>query len=292
MATLSLAPFTNSMTSSHSGNCDTYPERREILILRKKPKPLVTEQVVENKDIQVNSAATTVLVASAANTGRARKKSGHQPPPVAVARRNARERNRVKQVNNGFATLRQHIPLSVAAAYSSSGDSGRSSKKLSKVETLRMAVDYIRSLQELLSSDDGDSPSSPAVASTSQIAESPILIEDEEDTSLLEAPSPAHYRNTASFIQLVNAPPVDDGFVFPIAAYPQSSQFPTSSLSPGEYSEQSLSPDTSQVEDIAILPTFTSASTSVIQQQDVIAWWEQDQRLRIVSSDIATSTAS
>lgn len=72
------------------------------------------------------------------------------PTKVAITRRNARERNRVKQVNNGFLTLRQHIPTDIAAAY----ENGRSNnKKLSKVETLRMAVEYIRSLKEILSSD-------------------------------------------------------------------------------------------------------------------------------------------
>nr|SPI33863.1 ASH [Cylindrostethus palmaris] len=72
--------------------------------------------------------------------------------PASVARRNARERNRVKQVNNGFATLRSHIPVSVAAALgASTAATGRgASKKLSKVETLRLAVEYIRSLQDLL----------------------------------------------------------------------------------------------------------------------------------------------
>ncbi|GLV37175.1 lethal of scute [Carabus blaptoides fortunei] len=76
---------------------------------------------------------------------------GHQP--ASVARRNARERNRVKQVNNGFATLRQHIPASVAAALAvpaNTGNARGASKKLSKVETLRMAVEYIRSLQRML----------------------------------------------------------------------------------------------------------------------------------------------
>lgn len=73
--------------------------------------------------------------------------------PASVARRNARERNRVKQVNNGFATLRQHIPSSVATALSA----GRgASKKLSKVDTLRMAVEYIRGLQQLLDEVDGN----------------------------------------------------------------------------------------------------------------------------------------
>ncbi|XP_054720375.1 achaete-scute homolog 1a-like [Uloborus diversus] len=60
------------------------------------------------------------------------------PQPAAVARRNERERNRVRLVNMGFATLRQHVPHSTK------------NKKMSKVDTLRSAVEYIRRLQELL----------------------------------------------------------------------------------------------------------------------------------------------
>ncbi|XP_053201289.1 achaete-scute complex protein T3-like [Panonychus citri] len=58
-----------------------------------------------------------------------------------INKRNERERNRVKLVNIGFQTLRQHIP---------NGAKG----KLSKVETLRSAVDYIRTLQSVLNGDD------------------------------------------------------------------------------------------------------------------------------------------
>lgn len=61
---------------------------------------------------------------------------------AAVARRNERERNRVKLVNLGFQTLRQHVPNGAAA------------KKMSKVETLRSAVEYIRALQQLLAEHD------------------------------------------------------------------------------------------------------------------------------------------
>lgn len=77
---------------------------------------------------------------------------GPAQQPASVARRNARERNRVKQVNNGFANLRQHIPPNVAAALSPQGATqGRgASKKLSKVETLRLAVEYIRYLQQMI----------------------------------------------------------------------------------------------------------------------------------------------
>ncbi|XP_077494926.1 achaete-scute homolog 5-like [Amblyomma americanum] len=59
------------------------------------------------------------------------------PYTAAVARRNERERNRVRLVNHGFNALRQHVPQT-------------GQKKLSKVETLRSAVEYIRELQELL----------------------------------------------------------------------------------------------------------------------------------------------
>jgi achaete-scute complex protein len=76
------------------------------------------------------------------------------PPAVSVARRNARERNRVKQVNNGFSLLRDSIPPEISDLFEQAGRG--SSKKLSKVETLRMAVEYIRSLEKMLSFDTSD----------------------------------------------------------------------------------------------------------------------------------------
>ncbi|KAM6960899.1 achaete-scute homolog 1b [Aplochiton taeniatus] len=83
-----------------------------------------------------------------------------QQQPVAVARRNERERNRVKQVNMGFQTLRQHVP------------NGAANKKMSKVETLRSAVEYIRALQHLLDEHDAVSAAfqcglpSPAISNS------------------------------------------------------------------------------------------------------------------------------
>lgn len=75
---------------------------------------------------------------------------------ASVVRRNARERNRVKQVNNGFSQLRQHIPVAIIADLSNGrrGIGPGANKKLSKVSTLRMAVEYIRRLQRLI--DDND----------------------------------------------------------------------------------------------------------------------------------------
>ncbi|XP_011214789.3 achaete-scute complex protein T5 [Bactrocera dorsalis] len=74
-----------------------------------------------------------------------------------VVRRNARERNRVKQVNNGFSHLRQHIPPAIIADLSNGrrGIGPGAHKKLSKVDTLRMAVEYIRRLQRVIDEVDG-----------------------------------------------------------------------------------------------------------------------------------------
>jgi achaete-scute complex protein len=62
------------------------------------------------------------------------------PPPqdVKVSRRNARERNRVKTVNDGFEKLKRSIPAAAAV------------KKLSKVSILSHAVEYIQALQLML----------------------------------------------------------------------------------------------------------------------------------------------
>ncbi|KAJ1178397.1 hypothetical protein NDU88_003643 [Pleurodeles waltl] len=63
------------------------------------------------------------------------------PGPPACSRRNERERQRVRLVNLGFQALRQHVPLCCGTG---------SPRRLSKVQTLRAALSYIRGLQELL----------------------------------------------------------------------------------------------------------------------------------------------
>lgn len=143
--------------------------------------------IVPKNNASSNTAnSTTVLPPYDPSRLKKHGKNG-QPPPVAVARRNARERNRVKQVNNGFATLRQHIPSHIAAGY---GDRG---KKLSKVETLRMAVEYIRGLQRLLAEADGieydsktivgaqcaPSPTNSVISSTHNGSGERLVLEDD-----------------------------------------------------------------------------------------------------------------
>ncbi|XP_049865522.1 achaete-scute complex protein T3-like [Pectinophora gossypiella] len=72
---------------------------------------------------------------------------------ASIARRNARERNRVKQVNDGFNALRKRLPAAVIAALSGGSRRG-SGKKLSKVDTLKMVVEYIKYLQNIIEESD------------------------------------------------------------------------------------------------------------------------------------------
>ncbi|XP_041973365.1 achaete-scute homolog 1-like, partial [Aricia agestis] len=119
------------------------------------------------------------LAPAPVDTNRCKKKTYLQTypsQPASVARRNARERNRVKQVNNGFAALRQHIPSAVTAALA--GGRG-SSRKLSKVDTLRLAVEYIRSLKRLLDeSDEGCSESQMGLSLVSNGPQTPPSSEE------------------------------------------------------------------------------------------------------------------
>ncbi|XP_068163571.1 achaete-scute homolog 4-like [Antennarius striatus] len=58
--------------------------------------------------------------------------------PAFIRKRNERERHRVRCVNEGYARLREHLPQELE------------DKRLSKVETLRAAIDYIKHLKSLL----------------------------------------------------------------------------------------------------------------------------------------------
>lgn len=82
---------------------------------------------------------------------------GHVP---AVARRNERERNRVKLINMTFATLREHLPQNASK-------SGKA-RKMSKVETLRAAIDYIHQLQALLKGRQSNGPESADAAAAGE----------------------------------------------------------------------------------------------------------------------------
>uniref|UniRef100_A0A3B5QV35 Achaete-scute family bHLH transcription factor 4 n=1 Tax=Xiphophorus maculatus TaxID=8083 RepID=A0A3B5QV35_XIPMA len=81
--------------------------------------------------------------------------------PAFIQKRNERERHRVRCVNEGYARLREHLPQEFE------------DKRLSKVETLRAAIDYIKHLQGLLDAD-RDNPS-PKVFGSAVYELDPII---------------------------------------------------------------------------------------------------------------------
>lgn len=167
---------------------------REIIIVRKKPKIQSVPATVSVTSL-VRAADPITSQASAAKKPRPSENSAEEsvrsPTPLAVARRNARERNRVRQVNDGFAALRKHIPEEVASAFENANSNRGANKKLSKVETLRMAVEYIRNLESLLNiGHDKENPTRPSMESFPSPASSSPR-ENSQERSYYSLHSPA-----------------------------------------------------------------------------------------------------
>lgn len=78
----------------------------------------------------------------------------HLRPQHIVERRNRRERLRVQDVNQAFYMLQQLLPLDsnseVTNHIEQHCNSTQNSSRLSKVQTLRKAADYIHALQQML----------------------------------------------------------------------------------------------------------------------------------------------
>lgn len=184
------------------------------------------------------------------------------PPPASVARRNARERNRVKQVNMGFAVLRQHIPTSFCnsssdgSGRSSSSSSSSKSRKVSKVDTLRCAVEYIRSLQEML---DGEASASTASASSSENVMSP-------PSYTTKSFAYGHHQSAAGASGTSLSPSCSDASS-PTPSYEsEHSYFTASSWDPYDNYEAYDAPE------------FTDAvAPNEDELLDAISWWQQSQ---------------
>lgn len=240
----------------------------------------------QQKDFHQNFPAKNFTKDDILLTNPARKKISKtdkemksNPQVLAVARRNARERNRVKQVNNGFANLRERIPNFIAASY----ESGRgNNKKLSKVETLRMAVEYIRSLEDLLALEDHEveslarsypspgcsgSPNGPSQKTTYQFSDMSASADEEMSTTSSPPPQYVRINTLTNTYEILPAQMYEDSEnLIPLSAaghlfadnnllHPSDLDFKVNdlnllngtdsrdSLSPEIYSDQSFSPE-------------------------------------------------
>ncbi|KAK5964254.1 Helix Loop Helix [Trichostrongylus colubriformis] len=119
-------------------------------------------------------------------------------------RRNARERNRVHQVNHGFDLLRTRVPKAGI------------NKKLSKADTLREAVRYIQYLQSLLHTDGGNNqtgyPAPSCSVNSSIYGHSEMEFDvyfptsSTVSTASSQHPSPIHSMYGAPTVQQPNNP--------------------------------------------------------------------------------------
>ncbi|XP_036320208.1 achaete-scute complex protein T4 [Rhagoletis pomonella] len=122
-----------------------------------------------------------------------------------VQRRNARERNRVKQVNNSFARLRQHIPQTIITDLLKGGGRGPH-KKISKVDTLRIAVEYIRRLQDLVDDLNAGSSATQKVNSSRASGSGLLAIATDNNTTTSNSSfSSSSTSSTSSILSLLAA---------------------------------------------------------------------------------------
>lgn len=100
------------------------------------PLPLLMSEQLSAENFYSNPCRFQFQV-PCGNFGRCEYSCG----PAFIRKRNERERQRVKCVNEGYAKLRHHLPAEYLE------------KRLSKVETLRAAIRYIQFLQSMLYSE-------------------------------------------------------------------------------------------------------------------------------------------
>jgi len=103
---------------------------------------------------------------------------------ASVARRNERERNRVSLINRTFEILRDQLPASLWGH--------RNLAKVSKVETLRAAIGYIRTLEDLLATDDVSSDATVKDSDQQQQQQLVEMLSSAERLAELAAGDEAH----------------------------------------------------------------------------------------------------
>lgn len=181
-----IQPHSQPMNHMHTNQ---HPQMQSVQLAKLGKRPIAPAPPFTVEHNQLNRVSSSM---SASKKASAKMTYAHMAyavtQPASVQRRNARERNRVKQVNMGFNNLRQHIPSDVATNL---GNAGRgASKKLSKVDTLRMAVEYIRRLQGLLDDSDIESLSATSTSTSSSASNNSYYSPSPVQCNSIQPPPP------------------------------------------------------------------------------------------------------
>lgn len=249
----------------------------------------ITANIINSKrqiaPVMKEQKPNVIMHNQAMSDGKYKKKYNYNAAPYpgpqtpSVVRRNARERNRVKQVNNGFANLRQHIPHKVISSLSNTAGRG-ASKKLSKVDTLKLAVEYIKSLQTML---DETEQKKKQNNNKSQLTPHSLNYSSLSNASDVSSVSPApSYASDTSYVGNNNSYHIKDHFkTEPYDSYQQSeSPSPTIPNYPMNYDagykkfhyDQYMHHPHNHPQ-----TQVTSSSPDDDELLDTIAWWQEQQ---------------
>lgn len=113
---------------------------------------------VSNMDFDLNSfpitTESTIIINSTDPIKKPLRRSKHIPhhlrPRHLVEKRNRRERRRVHDVNQAFLLLQALLPINRDDDNKNTNKEKSIPSRISKVHTLRKAIDYIQALQNIL----------------------------------------------------------------------------------------------------------------------------------------------
>lgn len=141
----------NQMSTSYYKNYYESSDSSSSPVMNQNHFPMNSYGFSEDMDVSDERINDSVLSNHNLNTQFTRapvNRGGRKQVKVGTTKRNARERNRVRYINNCFEVLREHIPIDMYET--------DKNQKLSKVETLKYATIYIQRLAELLEADDNN----------------------------------------------------------------------------------------------------------------------------------------
>lgn len=171
-------------TDSNNNNEDDYGANISPIKDKYSLRPRSLRRVTEPVVVDDSKSNSTKKSQSRAN------KQKQKPAPLSKYRRktaNARERNRMREINQAFETLRQVVPHIQAPQVPGTNE------KLTKITTLRLAMKYISTLSAALNGPEPGSSSTPDTLSDYSDFDCLLLESDGEslplsDHSLLASP--------------------------------------------------------------------------------------------------------
>ncbi|XP_069677756.1 helix-loop-helix protein delilah-like [Periplaneta americana] len=125
-------------------------------------RPRSLQRRSESEDSDSLGASSGRGTSRRGSSGGAGGRTKQKPPPLSKYRRktaNARERDRMREINAAFETLRRAVPHISASAHQNQPEGG---EKLTKITTLRLAMKYIAALSQALQQPEQETPSCSA----------------------------------------------------------------------------------------------------------------------------------